>query len=448
MFLMDSYIGFCSFGAPYRYQFSGYGISWCNLDDDNDHLIFIGEADSVNTVFAVGGFTDADSSVTLTDSDVLSLRADYDDSDCVLYMDFEDADGATDVSDRSASEHTITVSGDLEIDRAQKKFGSSGGYFTTNSDTLTIADHADFSFAGSDFAIEMWVRFETAPTLLCSFYRQYDDADNSINWYWSNAIGKKIVFIVEEAAVTTVSLTSTAITFVIDQWYHLAITREGNDFEMFIDGESVATVTDSSAIVNLTNDIIINYQGLLRGWMDEYRILNGRAEYTDTFTPPIVAHGASYKKDYEVQSLAIADYGRESELSDAMGFKIDANGCLYLPAGNVPTNLAAAAVAGGKIQLTWDYTTLNQPAEPDGFRVYRLIGATWTLDGTRAFAQRRGKQWISAALSHGTEYSFKICSYRTVAGITYESDLTAAAAATADSEGPAAIDLFDFAEVE
>jgi len=74
-------------------------------------------------------------------------------------------------------------------------------------------------------------------------------------------------------------------------WYHVAATRSGNSFYVFVNGTLVsgAPYTLSGALYNGTTNII-GYQptvaSYFNGYISNARIINGTALYTASFTPP------------------------------------------------------------------------------------------------------------------------------------------------------------------
>ena len=77
-------------------------------------------------------------------------------------------------------------------------------------------------------------------------------------------------------------------------WYHIAVCRSGTNTKMFINGTQVgSTFSDSTnygcgaqrPIIG-GSDYYTGSQQNLVGYIDDFRITNGVARYTDNFTPP------------------------------------------------------------------------------------------------------------------------------------------------------------------
>ena len=82
-------------------------------------------------------------------------------------------------------------------------------------------------------------------------------------------------------------------------WYHVAITRSGNDLKIFQDGTQVgSTATGSENYADIAGSLLIgryadNTTFDFDGWIDEFNFVNGTALYTNTFSPPTVPYGTA-----------------------------------------------------------------------------------------------------------------------------------------------------------
>jgi hypothetical protein len=74
-------------------------------------------------------------------------------------------------------------------------------------------------------------------------------------------------------------------------WYHVAVTRSGSTFTMYINGESVGTYTSTGSATG-TGDkaILIGSSSAgdsdFNGYISDLRVFNGTVVYTGNFTPP------------------------------------------------------------------------------------------------------------------------------------------------------------------
>lgn len=76
------------------------------------------------------------------------------------------------------------------------------------------------------------------------------------------------------------------------KWHHVAVTRVAGLLRMFVDGVLVGTGSSSASYTSTITLLSVGYQVQgaarfpFRGGIDEVRITNGVARYTENFTPP------------------------------------------------------------------------------------------------------------------------------------------------------------------
>ena len=80
---------------------------------------------------------------------------------------------------------------------------------------------------------------------------------------------------------------------VANRWYHIAVTRSGDDMNLFIDGELITTtdLTGFTVYSNTDDGFSIGSQkssasNVMNGFISNARIIKGTALYTSKFTPP------------------------------------------------------------------------------------------------------------------------------------------------------------------
>jgi hypothetical protein len=93
--------------------------------------------------------------------------------------------------------------------------------------------------------------------------------------------------------VVTVDIT-TSLTVPVGGFKHVAVTREGNLFRVWIDGQVGASATSSAAMAHIPTAVVLGagdqaFTFPYTGHIDEFRITKGVARYTAAFTPPVEA---------------------------------------------------------------------------------------------------------------------------------------------------------------
>jgi hypothetical protein len=183
----------------------------------------------------------------------------------------------------SSAGHTITAVGDVTNTRAQKKVGDSSIAFDGTGDYLTIPDSPDWDFGSGDFTVECWIRTDQNTSEMAFI----DDLGTNIGWRfdWQTDPLLRFAFRDTGAGWNSIEETWTPTT---NTWYHLAAVRDGDDFELFVDGTSLGSTTNTDTIANSDTSLYIGaHTGAtnpLDGYMDEIRLSN-TARYTSNFTP-------------------------------------------------------------------------------------------------------------------------------------------------------------------
>ena len=218
-----------------------------------------------------------------------------------LLLPFDGSNGATSTTDSSNTGNTITFNGNAQISTTQSKFGSSSAYFDGTGDYIDAGGSSLRSVCDSgDFALEFWF-YQDSRSSWASLITNY--GTNSGGWavyinnsspnqvYWWHHNGSGFLYINYSQGTRT--------TITLDTWHHLAITRSGNTWRLFLNGIQEDTITDSN---NITASNGAVHSGLrlgtinagldypLHGYIDDVRITNGDARYTSNFTPPTTAH--------------------------------------------------------------------------------------------------------------------------------------------------------------
>nr|MDD3720352.1 LamG domain-containing protein [Candidatus Gracilibacteria bacterium] len=203
-----------------------------------------------------------------------------------LAMHMDGTNGSTTFTDLKGN--TITRYGNTSISTLQYKFGGSSSYFDGAGDYLRFPS-ATVPGTTQDFTIEMWIRIPAIPSGNVDVLTSIDDGGtyNVLNFELNT---DKVGLYLRDGSAT--NYYTTALNSVpIAAWTHIALTRQGNTFRVFINGvkklEQVRTFNLQNVRywVGQDNTNIRDYIG----YIDDYRITKGVARYTSNFTPPIQA---------------------------------------------------------------------------------------------------------------------------------------------------------------
>ncbi len=175
--------------------------------------------------------------------------------------------------------HTTTAQGDCQVDTAiADPFGANNGVmFLDGNDWLEADDDPDWVYA-ADLTVETFIRFTALPAngSAAQFYSQYIDGNQFTQLYvYNNAGTYQLTFYVYdfgEIALVNGNLPALS----VDTWYHAAAVRDGNEWDNFWEGASVANITAAGAIPNFATPLNIGRHtagsSYLNGQLSNYRI--------------------------------------------------------------------------------------------------------------------------------------------------------------------------------
>ena len=210
-----------------------------------------------------------------------------------LLLHFNGSDGSTTFTDSSAHAHSITPSGDAQIDTAQSKWGGASGLFDGTGDWLTCPSHSSLDLQTGDFTIECWIRPATLD--LYHTLATHLHSDGYSPWVlYVDAKNKppKLVFSFSSTTSSNWRIETAEGALSAGNWYHVAATRSGNDFRLFLDGSLIGAQTRSITLHSANAPVRIGandpggWSNPFAGWIDDFRITKGVARYTAAFSPP------------------------------------------------------------------------------------------------------------------------------------------------------------------
>ncbi len=191
------------------------------------------------------------------------------------------------IFDNTGKNNLETV-GNAQIDTTTKKYGTGSMEFDGTGDYLAIPASQDFAFGTGDFTFECWINTSVAPVTLNR--RIIRIGANNVTGNFQVLLLTSEVLRVDTGATTLI----TGSADVVDgAWHHIAVTRNGTDLKLFVDGtQDGSTATNSTnfnqTVVQIGNDSTAAGTAYT-GYIDDLRITKGVARYTTTFTPPTAA---------------------------------------------------------------------------------------------------------------------------------------------------------------
>jgi hypothetical protein len=177
--------------------------------------------------------------------------------------------------------NNILTNGDTKLRPNIKKYGNNSMYFDGTGDYMVIPNNPLFALSGGSYTIEFWINWAAIG----------GDSFVLDRFTWGSGPGYVLytqaannTFMLYASGVVIQSATA----FVINTWYHFAITYDGTNTRMFVNG-----TLDATSASNITNaELPLTIGGRNGGasysnfYMDDFRITKGVARYITSFTPP------------------------------------------------------------------------------------------------------------------------------------------------------------------
>lgn len=206
----------------------------------------------------------------------------------VALLHFDGTDGSTSMVDVTG--RTWTAFGSAQLDTSVFKFGGASLLLdrALETDYISTAHSSDFS-ADVDFTCEFWVN----PDVFVPVVEYMVTKRNGTLREWSFYLvgGGLTLAVFNSAGGQEVNLIG-ATSIPINTQTHVAWTRQGNTFRLFVGGILDASVTTAAFVYGYNTDplsvgldpgITTRFFG---GHIDDLRITRGVARYTANFTPP------------------------------------------------------------------------------------------------------------------------------------------------------------------
>jgi len=161
--------------------------------------------------------------------------------------------------------------------------------FTNNGGSLTVPDSAIFDIGTDDFTIECFAYLQT----IGQFNNIFAVGEDVSDGYRLDISTSNNLRLLAHIGGSWLTVITGGTTLSSSAWYHLAVTRNGDKFDLWVNGvRDTGTVTNSGTITNPTTQLEIgrlstnsldrNYSGHI----SNLRFINGKALYTENFTPP------------------------------------------------------------------------------------------------------------------------------------------------------------------
>jgi hypothetical protein len=183
----------------------------------------------------------------------------------------------------------VETAGDVKVSTAVGQFSGSSMLFDGTGDFLITSPNLPFAFGTGNFTVECWIYATTAND---SPIYESRSTNGGTDGFTITAFSSTVIRV-----FTSGQLVSATVPNYVNSWTHVAYTRQSGTNRLFVNGilRATATATD-----NFTNSVAVigggrylsnSISAFFTGYIQDFRITQGRARYTADFTPPTAKLG-------------------------------------------------------------------------------------------------------------------------------------------------------------
>ena len=191
-------------------------------------------------------------------------------------------------TDLSSNNLDITIVGDTKPSKFNPfEPGYYSGYFDGTGDYLAILTNAAFNIGTNSFTVEAWINTSSATQQ--SIFNISDTDSLGYGAVRVQVLSNQTVqWLMGPGGSWGVAVTAGSIT--LGTWTHIAIARNGSSVYFFINGSQVGSTQTYGTSLTAGGTTYIGYNSGtsfgFNGYISNFRLVNGTAVYTATFTPP------------------------------------------------------------------------------------------------------------------------------------------------------------------
>ena len=209
---------------------------------------------------------------------------------CLLSFD-GGTNGSTTLTDLSNNNHTINAESGAQISTAQSKWGTSSLFLDGTNDYAELNSIASQLSSASLFTIEGWFKLPDSSDSGILFAINTSSGGNVL---WLNAHADSTIKIHGGGSSSSISISPVNIRD--GNWHHVAVTFDGTDYDLYVDGDRYHQNFTQSAAVSSNDKIQIGMEydsgsksDYLQLYCNDFRVSKIR-RYTDsTYTVPTAA---------------------------------------------------------------------------------------------------------------------------------------------------------------
>ena len=271
-------------------------------------------------------------------------------------------------------------------------YGSNwSNYFDGTGDYLTAPVNAAIQLGSNNFTFEFWLYIPTLPSVRNQiFYWNGNGSGYNALGIYTTATNKIGINFSETGSSWRVEDITGVGALTAGTWQHIAVVRNGQNIQIYQNGTAQGSAyTTTTAGTSLMTTYTMNHIGMygtgshpLTGYVSNFRLVNGTALYTTTFTPsttPLTAiantslltcqdnrlidnspNAFTITKAGDVSVQEFSPFGNVTQTPQTYSGFFDGTGdYLTSPTGNATLNTAMDILGGDYTVEFWMYKTLN-----------------------------------------------------------------------------------------
>jgi hypothetical protein len=210
-----------------------------------------------------------------------------------LLLHFDGTNGSTTFTDSGPNALAVTATGTAQISNAQSKFGGTSAYLDKGfSGGLTsaalVGDSASFGFGTGDFTLDGWF---------------YATSLGGATMFSVGTFGNGLLIRRQGGTNDDIYVAGTSYNYPdglglnLNQWTHIAVTRESGVLKVFLNGVQRLSVTAGDdlgasqpfvvgAALHSIDEEPWGAMDAFEGYVDAIRVVKGLAIWSEDFTPP------------------------------------------------------------------------------------------------------------------------------------------------------------------
>jgi hypothetical protein len=185
-------------------------------------------------------------------------------------------------------DNVLETVGNAQVSTSVVKYGSGSMFFDGTGDWLIAPSSQNFNMGTGSWTVECWAY--PSSTAARGLFQITTGHLNSVSTGIGVGISSNTGFPWRVYHGTTATDTTTNVT--TGSWQHIAFVRNGAAINLYLNGVSIYSATDSSDLSSytfLTVGAWFSSSFPWLGYIDDLRITKGVARYLSNFTPPQVA---------------------------------------------------------------------------------------------------------------------------------------------------------------